>query len=173
MPGRPPSERPWPWAQPSWPEPWPVPSPPCRRSRPWSCSRRSSTPRRPWGQPSSQEPCRQQPSRVPSWQLSPWGPSPPPRRRPSSQPSRPLVDLLNLHEVGDGLDVTARLRVVGTDDGVADPLKTEAAQRVTLVLLLAHLGLRLCDLQSSGHQAPTFAAAAASASARTRRAGAT
>ena len=72
---------------------------------------------------------------------APWGPSPPPRRRPSSQPSRPLVDLLNLHEVGDGLDVTARLRVVGTDDRVADPLQTEAAQRVTLVLLLAHLGL--------------------------------
>src|SRR5690606_33370781 len=107
-----------------------------------------------------------------SWRQPSWAASSR-RRRPSFQPSRPLVDLLNLHEVCDGLDVTARLRVVGTDDRVADPLETQRTQRVTLVLLLAHLGLHLRDLQTLGHQTPAFAAAAASASARTRRAGAT
>src|SRR5690606_17625107 len=98
---------------------------------------------------------RQQPS---AWRASsrlrPWAPRPswwPSRpRRPRS--SQPLVDLLNLDEVGDGLDVAARLRVVGADGGVTDPLETEAAQRVALVLLLAHLGLDLRDLEPGGHQ---------------------
>src|SRR5690606_5864076 len=121
-----------------------------RRPQPAPSSQRASSRQLPWEQrPSSPGPS--------SWPL--------PRRRRSSQP---LVDLLNLDEVCDGLDVTARLRVVGADGAVADPLQTEAAQRVTLILLLAHLGLDLGHLQTGSHQAPTFAAAAAAAFASLR-----
>src|SRR5690606_4651616 len=85
------------------------------------------------------------------------------------------VDLLNLDEVSDLADVAAVLRVVLADDALADPLETQAAQRVALVLLLAHPGLDLGHLQLCSHQAPAFAwaAAAASASALRRRAGMT
>src|SRR5690606_5781062 len=97
------------------------------------------------------------PSPEPSWRA-------PSSRRPlrsPSRPSQPSVDLLNLDEVSDGLDVTARLRVVRTDDRVADPLETEAAPRVALVLLLGHLETR-------GHHAPAFCSAAAAAFASLR-----
>src|SRR5690606_40235779 len=135
----------------------------------------------PSGRPSSQQaswqppPWAQRPWREPSWQPAssrqqPWErwPSSGPSPRPQPFRSQPLVDLLNLDEVCDGLDVAAGLRVVRTDGGVTDALQTEAAQRVTLVLLLAHLGLDLGHLQTGGHQAPTFAAAAAAAFASLR-----
>src|SRR5690606_36311202 len=126
-------------------------------------------------------PSRRQPSQEPSSQPASWqrasSRQQPWERQPSSEPSQPrrrrssqpLVDLLNLDEVCDGLDVAARLRVVGANGGVTDALQTEAAQRVTLVLLLAHLGLDLGHLQTGGHQAPTFAAAAAAALASLRK----
>src|SRR5690606_139931 len=126
---------------PSWRQPWPEPP-----------SRRWPSPEQPWLRPASwrRQPSEPQPSSGPSR----------PRRLRSSQP---LVDLLNLDEVSDRADVATRLRVIGTDDRVADPLETERTQRVALVLLLAHLGLDLCDLEALGHQAPAFCAAAAAA----------
>src|SRR5690606_6139611 len=126
------------------------PEPSWQRSWTTQPSLRSSSPA-PW-------------QRLASWQPSSSGPSRP-RRLRSSQP---LVDLLNLDEVSDGADVAARLRVVRTDDRVADPLETERTQRVALVLLLTHLGLDLCDLEALGHQAPAFCAAAAAAFASLR-----
>src|SRR5690606_9768729 len=133
------------------------PEPSWQRSWTRRPSLRSSSPEPPWQQP---VPWR----RPASWQPSSSGPSRP-RRLRSSQP---LVDLLNLDEVSDGADVAARLRVIGTDDRVADPLETERTQRVALVLLLTHLGLDLCDLEALGHQAPAFCAAAAAAFASLR-----
>src|SRR5690554_1282172 len=128
MPEHPPSERPssrrassqqpHPWHRPPW------------RQTPW----RESSSQEPSSQPASsrQQPWERQPS-----SRGPWWPCPLPRRRSS----QPLVDLLNLDEVCDGLDVAARLRVVGANGAVTDALETEASQRVALVLLLAHLGL--------------------------------
>src|SRR5690606_29992266 len=70
----------------------------------------------------------------------------------------------------------AVLRVVLANHDIADSLEPEAAKRVALVLLFTNFGLDLCHLEARGHQAPAFAAdaaAVASASARSRRAGTT
>src|SRR6218665_792902 len=80
------------------------------------------------------------PPRPPPWELSPRrvSPSVPPhqcprpscgswgRPQPPSFP-QPLVNLLNLHQVGDGVNVPTVLRGVFTDDRLADSLQTKTA----------------------------------------------
>src|SRR5690606_33730122 len=133
--------------------------------RPWE--------RRPWRAPSSRRPaCPQQPSRRSPWgrpsrrrasspqrassrqrpSEQPW-PEPSSRRRASPPPSssrQPLVNLLDLHEVGDRADVPAVGRGVLAHDDVADALEAQAAQGVALVLLLADNGLDLGHLETGG-----------------------
>src|SRR5690606_2861352 len=58
------------------------------------------------------------------------------------------------NEVGDGPDHADDLGTVLTDHRVTDALETEGAKRVLLVLLAAHSGLRLGDLEF-GHQLAT------------------
>src|ERR1041384_2514457 len=72
------------------------------------------------------------------------------------------VDLLDRHEVTDGVDHAADLRAVLLDDHVADPLETERAQGLALVGLAADGALVLLDLQLC-HQRATPSAAGASA----------
>src|SRR5262245_12816524 len=76
------------------------------------------------------------------------------------------VDLLDRHQVTDGLDHAPDLRAVLLDDHVADPLETERAQGLALVLLAADRALLLLDLEAC-HQPAT------SARALSRAAGAT
>src|SRR5690242_13158106 len=57
------------------------------------------------------------------------------------------VDLLDRHQVTDGVDHAADLRAVLLDDHVADPLETERAQGLALVGLAADRGLLLLDLE--------------------------
>src|SRR3954453_14542437 len=75
------------------------------------------------------------------------------------------VDLLDRHQVTDGLDHAADLRAVLLDDHVADPLETERAQRLALVLLEAHEAPVLADLELS-HQEDTSSETPAGTSAR-------
>src|SRR5690242_21689377 len=76
------------------------------------------------------------------------------------------VDLLDRHEVTDRVDHAPDLRAVFLDDHVADPLETQRAQGLALVLLQTHLAAELSDLELS-HQDDT------SARALSRAAGAT
>src|SRR5260370_38076728 len=78
------------------------------------------------------------------------------------------VDLLDGHEVTDGVDHAAELRQGFLDDRVVDPLEAERPEGVPVVLLRADLRTGLGDLQT-GHvsQLPT------PARARRRAAGAT
>src|SRR5689334_16228566 len=57
------------------------------------------------------------------------------------------LDLLDRHEVTDGLDHATDLRAVLLDDDVADPLETERAQGLALVGLAADRRLLLLDLE--------------------------
>src|SRR4051794_2997398 len=86
------------------------------------------------------------------------------------------VDLLDRHQVTDGVDHAADLRAVLLDDHVADPLEAQRAKRVALVLLQADEALVLANLELC-HQADTSAGAAAAAvpssRALSRAAGAT
>src|SRR5690349_17061075 len=75
------------------------------------------------------------------------------------------VDLLDVHEVRDGLDHAADLRTIFLDDDVADALQTQRAQRVPLVLLASDARLRLGDLELRHDAAPTSAASSALAAA--------
>src|ERR1700742_5310951 len=93
------------------------------------------------------------------------------------------VNLLDRHEVTDGVDHAPELRTVLLDDHVTDPLETQRAQRVALVLLAADGGLLLLDLQARHQEATSWltpsgtsalalssAAGATSSTARPRRA---
>src|SRR3954466_9979928 len=84
------------------------------------------------------------------------------------------VDLLDRHQVTDGVDHASDLRAVLLDDHVADPLETERAQGLALVGLAADRGLHLLDLELC-HQADTSREVPAGTSARalSRAAGAT
>src|SRR5689334_10339287 len=75
------------------------------------------------------------------------------------------VDLLDRHEVTDGLDHAADLRAVLLDDHVADPLETERTQRLALVLLEADEASVLPDLELR-HQEDTSCDTPAGTSAR-------
>src|SRR5690242_15141672 len=81
------------------------------------------------------------------------------------------VNLLDSDQVGHRLDHPADLGTVLLDDDVANALQTEAAQRVTLVLLATDLGTGLGHLET--HQAPALAASRPAAWARSMAAGAT
>src|SRR5690348_9035468 len=72
------------------------------------------------------------------------------------------LDLLDRHEVTDGLDHATDLRAVLLDDHVADPLETERAQGLALVRLAADRALELLDLELS-HQGATPSGASACA----------
>src|SRR5690242_3223070 len=78
------------------------------------------------------------------------------------------LDLLDRHQVTDGLDHAADLRAVLLHDDVADPLETERAQGLALVGLAADRGLLLLDLELC-HYWDTPAAAAATPSSRALR----
>src|SRR5690349_21781586 len=81
------------------------------------------------------------------------------------------VDLLDRHQVTDGVDHPPDLGAVLLDDHVADPLQAERAQRVALVLLAADRGLGLLDLEGSSHQDVTSARALSSAAGATSSTG--
>src|SRR3954465_12459531 len=76
------------------------------------------------------------------------------------------VDLLDRHQVADGVDHAADLRAVLLDDHVADPLETERPQGLALVRLAADRGLLLLDLQLCHQEVTPGAAGATSARAR-------
>src|SRR4051812_42837118 len=76
------------------------------------------------------------------------------------------VNLLDRHQVRDGVDHAPDLRAVVLDDGVVHPLEPQRAQSLALVALVADARLRLGDLEL-GHAAP-----APRARARSRPAGA-
>src|SRR6476646_4606636 len=82
------------------------------------------------------------------------------------------VNLLDGDQVGHRLDHPADLGTVLLDDDVANALQTEAAQRVTLVLLATDLGTGLGHLEPR-HHAPALAASRPAACARSIAAGAT
>src|SRR5690349_5581636 len=88
------------------------------------------------------------------------------------------VNLLEVHEVRDGLGHAADLGTILLDDDVADALETQRAKRVPLVLLATDRRTNLGDLELR-HHAPTSASAGALASstpafsARSSAAGAT
>src|SRR3954453_17943960 len=81
-----------------------------------------------------------------------------------------LLDLLDRHQVTDGLDHAPDLRAVLLHDHVADALETERAQSLALVDLAADGALALLDLQLC-HQRAT--SSGVSACAFSRAAGAT
>src|SRR6478609_5320679 len=81
------------------------------------------------------------------------------------------VDLLDRHQVTDGVDHPPDLGAVLLDDHVADPLQAERAQRVALVLLAADRGLGLLDLEGRSHQDVTSARALSSAAGATSSTG--
>src|SRR5690349_5565521 len=84
------------------------------------------------------------------------------------------VDLLDRHQVTDGLDHAADLRAVLLDDHVADALQTEGPQRLALVGLAADRGLLLLDLEACHYElTPAAAASMPSFWARSSAAGAT
>src|ERR1700709_239625 len=84
------------------------------------------------------------------------------------------VNLLDRHEVTDGVDHAPKLRTVLLDDHVTDPLGTQRAQRVALVLLAADGGLLLLDLETRHQEATSWLTpSGTSACARSRAAGAT
>src|SRR3954454_18961655 len=84
------------------------------------------------------------------------------------------VNLLDRHEVTDGVDHAPELRAGLLDDHVTDPLETKRAQRVALVLLAADGGLLLLDLQACHQEATSWLPPSGpSAWARRRAAGPT
>src|SRR5664279_4884334 len=87
------------------------------------------------------------------------------------------VNLLDVHEMRDGVDHPAELRTIFLDDDVADALETQRAQRVALVLLAAGAGTGLGDLELGHREATASASVFASAMpclpALSRAAGAT
>src|SRR5215210_7239178 len=54
--------------------------------------------------------------------------------------------VLDLHQVGDGVELPAQLRGVLALDGLADAAQAERAHRVALLLVRPVLGLGLRDL---------------------------
>src|SRR3954447_2027262 len=82
------------------------------------------------------------------------------------------VDLLDRHQVTDGVDHAADLRAVLLDDHVADPLETERAQGLALVRLAADGALLLLDLELC-HQRDTSGVSTFSRAALSSAAGAT
>src|SRR5688572_2445148 len=85
------------------------------------------------------------------------------------------LDLLDRHEVTDGVDHAPDLRAVLLDDHVADPLEPQRAKRLALVGLAADRRPLLLHLEPRHHDTSAAAAAVATPSARafSRAAGAT
>src|SRR3954451_13281157 len=77
------------------------------------------------------------------------------------------------HQVTDGVDHAPALRAVLLDDDVTDPLQTQRAQRLALVLLAADGRLLLLDLERRHHSQAPAGAVMPSARARSSAAGAT
>src|SRR6478609_4369584 len=75
------------------------------------------------------------------------------------------LDLLDRHEVTNGVDHAADLRAVFLDDNITDPLETERAKGLALVGLDADRALLLLDLELS-HQEDTSCDTPAGTSAR-------
>src|SRR5688572_3373444 len=84
------------------------------------------------------------------------------------------LDLLDRHQVTDGVDHAPDLRAVLLDDHVADPLEPQRAKGLALVGLAADRRPLLLHLEPRHHDTSAAAAAATpSARARSRAAGAT
>src|ERR1700750_1644758 len=66
------------------------------------------------------------------------------------------VNLLDRHQVTDGVDHAPDLGAVLLDDHVTDPLETQRAQGLALVLLAADGGLLLLDLQARHQEATSW-----------------
>src|SRR6478752_8841545 len=66
------------------------------------------------------------------------------------------VDLLDRHQVADGVDHAPDLGAVLLDDHVTDPLETQRAKGVALVLLAADAGLLLLDLEACHQEATSW-----------------
>src|SRR5699024_10169861 len=140
-------------------------------SAPWCpwCHDRRSCPSRPHRDPRGSSRCA---TRAPGAGGAPLAGSA--RRRPS--PAQPCsVDLLDGDEVRHRADHASNLGPVVLADSVANPLQTERAQRVTLVLPAADGGLLLGHLELAHEATSVFSAASArpSAWARSSAAGAT
>src|SRR4051794_15380012 len=83
------------------------------------------------------------------------------------------VDLLDRHQVTDGVDHAPDLGAVLLDDHVADPLEAERAQGLALVGLAADRRALLLDLELSHQDDTSAGAAGCSARALRSAAGAT
>src|SRR5205814_1112568 len=82
-------------------------------------------------------------------------------------------DLLDLHQVADGVDQAAHLGGVITHDALADLAQPEGAQRLAVSVLRADLALDLGDLELSHEIRPPgrHAGAASGPERRPRAAG--